>query len=526
MPRLNQARIVIAGDPTHSKKLAATLIKAGHPVREAGTPDECRRIVDSEVPDVVVIHCLPAESGGLELCRQLRQNPCSAGAAILLISAAFSKSAERVVGLEAGADGCLAEPVEAAELLAQVDCLARLRQVETKLRESEERFRLATEAINGLIYDWNVPADLTRRSAGMAEFLGWRAEEVPEDSRWWPEQIHPDDTARVLQRFHDAVAHQVPACSHEYRVRHKLGHYLWIWDSNRIVYDAQGRVARVIGCVVSIEEQKRADQALHRAKEELARANQDLERKVEERTAKLQETVAELESWSYSIAHDMRAPLRTMHGYSKLLAEEHGPKLEPAARYYLQRIDAATQRLDQYIRDLLDYGKVVRGELPLDSVDAAALLGEIVTTYPDFQPARCDIQVIGGLPPVQANAAALTQVISNLLDNAVKFAKPGAFPRVRVRGEEIDGRVRLWFEDEGIGIDDRSHKRIFGIFQSLHPHGQYEGTGIGLAIVRRAVERMGGKVGVQSEPDRGSRFWVELQKGTQEPHLQDAFQDS
>jgi PAS domain S-box-containing protein len=519
MRRPNQARVVVTGEAAQSNKLARILTAAGHPVREARAPGDCLKIIGEEASDVIVIHCPPAQSGGLELCRQLRENPYSAGAAVLLISPAFSKSAERVAGLEAGADACLAEPIETAELLAQVDCLARLRRVETKLRKSEERFRLATEAINGLIYDWNVHANTTKRSAGMAEFLGWRAEEVPEDSRWWPEQIHPEDAETVLQRFRDAVARQLPACSHEYRVRHKLGHYLWIWDSNRIVYDALAKAVRVIGCVVSIEEQKRADQALRKAKEELARANQDLERKVEERTGKLQETVAELESWSYSIAHDMRAPLRTMHGYSRLLAEEYGPKLEPAARYYLQRIDAATQRLDQYIRDLLDYGKVVRGDLPMASVDAASLIDEIVTTYPDFQPARCDIQVVNGLPPVQANAAALTQVISNLLDNAVKFAKPGTFPHVRIRAEEINGWVRLWFEDEGIGIDGRAHKRIFGIFQSLHPHGAYEGTGIGLAIVRRAVERMGGKVGVQSEPGQGSRFWVDLKKGTKETGL-------
>jgi PAS domain S-box-containing protein len=516
MRRLNHARVVIAAEPSQSYKFARILTDAGHPVREASTPDDCLKIVANELPDLIVIHCPPSNSGGLDLCRKLRENPFSAGTAVLLISPVFSKSAERVAALEAGADACLAEPVDAAELLAQVECLARLRRVEAKLRESEERFRLATEAINGLIYDWNVPAGTTRRSAGMAEFLGWRTEEVPEASGWWPEQIHPDDAVTVLKRFRDAAAGQLPACSHEYRVRHKLGHYLWIWDSNRIVYDAQGQAARVIGCVVSIEEQKRADHELRKAKEELARANLVLEHKVEERTAKLHETVGELESWSYSIAHDMRAPLRTMHGYSKLLAEEHGPKLEPAARYYLQRIDAATQRLDQYIRDLLDYGKVVRGDLPIASVDSASLIDEIVTTYPDFQPARCDIQILGALPPVLANAAALTQVISNLLDNAVKFAKPGAFPHVRIRSEEIDGWIRLWFEDEGIGIDGRAHKRIFGIFQSLHPHGAYEGTGIGLAIVRRAVERMGGKVGVQSEPGHGSRFWVDLKKGINE----------
>jgi PAS domain S-box-containing protein len=513
MQRPNQARVVVMGEELHRRNLTRTLVQSGYSVREASTADECLRILADEAPEVVIIHSAPADPVGLVLCQKLRGNPYTAGAGVLLISTALSKSAERVAGLDAGANACLAEPVDHAELLAQVESVLRLRQVETKLRESEERFRLATEAINGLIYDWDVASDTTRRSAGMAEFLGWRPEEVPENSQWWPEQIHPEDAPGVLQRFRDAVARQASACSHEYRIRHKLGHYLWIWDSNRIVYDVRGKAARVIGCVVSIEEQKRADLALRKAKEELARANRDLEGKVEERTAKLLETVTELESWSYSIAHDMRAPLRTMHGYSKLLAEEHGPKLEPAARYYLQRIDAATQRLDQYIRDLLDYGKVVRGDLPLMSVDAAGLINEIVTTYPDLQPARCDIQIVGSFPPVQANAAALTQVISNLLDNAVKFSKPGALPRVRIRAEEMENRVRLWFEDDGIGIDGRAHKRIFGIFQSLHPHGAYEGTGIGLAIVRRAVERMGGKVGVESEAGKGSRFWVELKAG-------------
>lgn len=520
MPRLNAARIVIMGEQAHSKQLAMVLTHAGHPVRHSSTPSECLHLIGQDVPEVAVIRCPPSEAGGLELCRQLRENPYSAGIAVLLVSSAFSKSAERVAGLEAGADGCLGEPFEPAELLAHVECIVRLRGAETELRESEERFRLATEAINGLIYDWNVASGIARRSAGMAEFLGWRPHEVPEDSRWWPEQIHPEDASTVLGKFDDAIAKQVPAFSHEYRIRHKLGHYLWIWDSNRIVYSASGKPVRVIGCVVSIDEHKKVEQALRNTKEELARTNKDLERKVEERTAKLQETVAELESWSYSIAHDMRAPLRTMHGYSKLLAEEHGPKLEPAARYYLQRIDAATQRLDQYIRDLLDYGKVVRGELPLVSVDAGELINEIVTTYPDLQPARCDIQVVGSLPPVQANAAALTQVISNLLDNAIKFVKPGAFPRVRIRSEQMSKWVRLWFEDDGIGIDGRAHKRIFGIFQSLHPHGTYDGTGIGLAIVRRAVERMGGKVGVQSEPGHGSRFWVELKSGTNQPDVE------
>src|ERR1051325_10872798 len=135
MPRLNQARVVIVGDPSNCKELTRILTHVGHPFRAAQTAGECLRIMGDELPDVLLIHCPPAESAGLELCSKLRENPYSAGAAVILISSAFSRSAERVAGLEAGADACLTEPLESAELLAQVDCLARLRRVEMRSEE-------------------------------------------------------------------------------------------------------------------------------------------------------------------------------------------------------------------------------------------------------------------------------------------------------------------------------------------------------------------------------------------------------
>ncbi len=374
----------------------------------------------------------------------------------------------------------------------------------------EERFRLATEAMDGLVYDWDLLAGTARRSVGMASFLGWLPEEVPSDSEWWPAQIHPDDAAAVHRHFEEAVARQAKDCRQEYRFRHKDGHYLWIWDSNRIVYSAEGKPVRVIGCAVSIDERKRAEQELVRTKEELARVNAELETKVSERTAKLVEIVRELESWSYSIAHDLRAPLRSMRSFSSLLLDEYRPHLDSLGQEYLKRIDSAAMRMDAYLRDLLQYGKLGSGDFPLVTVDSGSLLDELVATYPNLQGPGIVIRVNRPLPRVQANVSALTQVFSNLMDNAVKFVEKGKSAEVVIRGEESDGWVRLWFEDNGIGIAPSARERIFEMFQRLHPVSLYDGTGMGLAIVRRAVQRMGGRVGVESAPGHGSRFWVEL----------------
>lgn len=252
---------------------------------------------------------------------------------------------------------------------------------------------------------------------------------------------------------------------------------------------------------------------LRQAQRDLQQANAELEQKVAERTGRLRETVADLEAFSYSIAHDMRAPLRSMRGFAAVLEADYGERLDAPAKGYLARIGASAERLDRLIRDVLDYSKIVRGELPMERVDSHKLISEIIDSYPDFQAPQVEVSIAEDLPPVRANQAALTQVVSNLLGNAVKFVAPGVKPKVSIRATD-DGNehLRFWFEDNGIGISPSGQQRLFQMFQRLNPPGHFDGTGIGLAIVRKAVERMGGRVGVQSEPGKGSRFWVELKK--------------
>jgi signal transduction histidine kinase len=236
-----------------------------------------------------------------------------------------------------------------------------------------------------------------------------------------------------------------------------------------------------------------------------------LEQKVDERTAELNEKVAELESFSYSISHDMRQPLRAMQAFAQILTEDYGDRLDERGRKYLERIRSAAVRLDHLIRDVLTYSRITRSNSPFVVIDLDKLLREVVDGYPELRRAR--IEISNSLAFVRGHEVPLTQCISNLLGNAVKFVEPGEEPKVHVWTDHRDQFVRLWIEDEGIGIAPEDRERIFQIFSRVHHEKAYEGTGIGLSIVRKAIERMGGRVGVESELGKGSRFWIELPKG-------------
>ncbi|HKY07613.1 MAG TPA: ATP-binding protein [Candidatus Binatia bacterium] len=231
---------------------------------------------------------------------------------------------------------------------------------------------------------------------------------------------------------------------------------------------------------------------------------------VEQRTVTLQETIGELEAFSYSISHDMRAPLRAMQGYAKALLADYDGRLDAEAKHYLDRIFRGANRLDLLIQDVLAYSRVAKGEIALRPVDLERLVDDIIAANPEFQAPLARISVEGPLHRVLGHDAYLTQCVTNLLGNAVKFVPPGVVPEVRIRTERVDGKIRIWFEDNGIGIDPLHRGRIFQIFGQVHPGKKYGGTGIGLAIVRKAVQRMNGEVGVESELNRGSRFWLLL----------------
>lgn len=249
---------------------------------------------------------------------------------------------------------------------------------------------------------------------------------------------------------------------------------------------------------------------------------EQLEHKVEERTAQLEASVKrlqsvnrELETFTYSASHDLRTPLRGIEGFSALLLEEHGDKLDEQGREYLQRIQLATLHMSQLISDLLAYAHLEQMTEWIESVDLGKLVMEVSKPFSHTLEARQG-QLLLGVPPglqVMADPKGLSMALRNLMDNAIKFTPAARAPEIRIEAIEQPSTVLLRVRDRGLGFDMKHHDRIFGMFQRLHRQDQIPGTGIGLAMVHKAVERMGGRIWADSVPGEGTTFHIELPRG-------------
>ncbi|HWQ90863.1 MAG TPA: chemotaxis protein CheB [Clostridia bacterium] len=378
------------------------------------------------------------------------------------------------------------------------DLTAR-QEAQEALRQSEERYRALAEHVPQLIWTSTPEGQFDYLNQQWANYTGVAA--ASHLGRGWLEAVHPDDRDRTSDCWKAALDRQQDL-QLDYRLKNAAGDYRWFEVRGVPLLDAEGRLMKWFGTCTDIEDRKRAREALERA--------------VTERTAALRETVHELEAFSYSLGHDLRAPLRTMKGYAELLAEGHGSQLDARGRDFLERISSAASRMDTLVQDVLSYTQVLRVNTPLAPVNLDKLVREIIQTYPEFQPPQVELEIEGTLPVVEAHPGFLTQSLSNLLNNAIKFVPPEAVPRVKIwaedRAHEARGFVRLWIADNGIGIATEDQTRIFRMFERVHAAAEYEGTGIGLTIVRKAVERMGGRVGLESAPGEGSKFWIELRK--------------
>ncbi len=364
------------------------------------------------------------------------------------------------------------------------------KKIEEALRESERRVRTFFESdMMGAIY-WNMDGEITAANDKFLQMMGYSRQELLERQVNWARMPPPEYRHLDEQAIADLKATGVDEPYEKEYIR-KDGTRLPILIGAAML---DNRHHEGVAFVLDITERKKFQA--------------ELERLVAERTAKLQELVGELEHFSYTITHDMRAPLRAMQGFAELMSESCAACDQQETQGFLRRIRTSAARMDSLITDALNYSRTVRQELAVLPVDAGALLRGMLDSYPEFQPSRAQVEIGRELPLVMANEAGLTQCFSNLLNNAVKFVKPGQMPRVRIWAEPRDSWVRIWFEDEGIGIPRTMQPRVFDMFS--RGHQDYEGTGIGLALVRKVMDRMGGKVGVESEEGKGSRFWLEL----------------
>jgi PAS domain S-box-containing protein len=372
--------------------------------------------------------------------------------------------------------------------------IERRREIDRGLRASEARYRLLVDrnlaAIartrrDGVVLECNEAMVRLVGCASREEVLGMNASQFYAD---------PAEREHLVSGFAPGGG----VVDREVRFRRKNGELIWV-SITFLEYEDEGQPS-FEAVMLDITDRKATSARIEELNAALARQNHDLGAANQE-----------LDAFSYSISHDLRAPLRAMQGFSEALLEDYGERLDATGHDYARRIVAASRQMDALIQDLLAYSRLVRAEVSLDPVSLETVVDEACGAL------EIEVKELGGeiaverpLGRVLAHRAVLGQIVTNLLSNAVKFTKPDTPPRVRVRSESAHGRVRLWVEDNGIGIASEHRERVFRAFERLHGMQQYPGTGIGLAIVQKGAARLGGQAGVESEPGAGSRFWVEL----------------
>src|SRR5580658_4730261 len=364
---------------------------------------------------------------------------------------------------------------------------------EQTLRDGERRFRELADSMPQIVWEADPEGHFDYYDRRWYQFTG-RPEGIRGDESW-ADVVHPDDQKECLERWDSATRSGDPY-EIEYRLREKTGVYHWFLRRALPVRDPEGRITRWFGTCTDIDAVKHKEEGLRRATAETDASNR------------------ELEAFSYSVAHDLRAPLRSIDGFSQAILEDNGEQLDAQGKSNLSRVRAAAQRMALLIDALLSLSSVSRAEIRIEEVNLTLLARAIGERLAEADPGR-DVEIVvqEGLV-AEGDAKLLTAVMENLLANAWKFTSQRPKARIEIGLTSKDGQPAYFVRDSGAGFDMAFAKKLFGAFQRLHPATEFPGTGIGLATVHRIVRRHGGHVWAESEVDRGATFFFTLGRRT------------
>ncbi|BAN35672.1 PAS/PAC sensor signal transduction histidine kinase [Sulfuricella denitrificans skB26] len=499
--------LIVEDGPLMAEALKLQLIDCGYQIAAlVSNGEEAVKQTQASPPDLVLMDIvLPGKMDGIEAANKIRE---SCDIPVLYLTAyaddAFFQRAQVTEPyaylLKPSSPREIQLAIEIALYRHKTERTARtkLEKAVTKrtaeLEQAQRRITSILENISDAFVSLDADWHYTYVNAKAGEFFGHKPETLIGKHIWteFPEGVGQP----FYHAYHKAMAEQTPIELEAYYPPWER------WFENRIYPSKEGLSI----FFHDITERKKT--AL-----ELATYRDHLEKMVEVRTADLEATNRELEAFSYSVSHDLRAPLRAMQGFAQALEEDYGAKLGSTGLDYIQRIVTSAQRMDTLIQDLLAYSQLARADIEIKPVSLTGAVMEALDQLDvEIKQSGAQITVAPSLSEVIGHAPTLAQIISNLLGNAIKFVPSGTRPSVEVWTEERGERVRLWVADNGIGISPEHQKRIFRVFERLHGVETYPGTGIGLAIVRKGAERMGGEAGVEAMVGKGSRFWVELGK--------------
>lgn len=389
-------------------------------------------------------------------------------------------------------------------VLSTTKDITQRKLAEEALRESEEKFRILIESIPLPVTYVSLLGEITFRNDRFQQVLGYTHEEVPTVKEWWA-KAYPDETYRqqVIKNWDRAVENAIKTNTDiepiEYNITCKDGIERTFIVSGIIIDD------NLLITFIDITDRKKAE-------EEVRKLNETLELRVEERTAQLQEANQELEAFSYSVSHDLRAPLRHINGFVDLLTENYADLLPEKGKHYLEVIINSSRHMGMLIDDLLQFSRTGRQEMQEIDLNMNAVLREVLNSLEHDVENRKIEWNTDVLPNIKGDHSLLRMVWHNLLSNAVKFTKAKDPAQIQIGFSEDEKEHTFFVRDNGAGFDMRFAHKLFGVFQRLHSTREFEGTGIGLANVRRIILKHGGRTWAESQPNEGATFYFTIPK--------------
>lgn len=362
-----------------------------------------------------------------------------------------------------------------------------------------------SQATDDVLWDWNLLTNELHWGEGFFRTFHYDREEVDAQIESWTSRLHPEDRERVLSSIHGCIDSGGQKWSDEYRFLTKGGGYMYVLDRGFVQRDAGGRPVRMVGAMMDVTIRKKADEAVRGL-------NQELERRVQQRTQEIEASKEVLEAFSYSVSHDLRAPLRHITGFLQLLSRGNLERLDEEGKRYLAIILNAAEKMGALIDALLSFSRMGRKDIEIQTVDLNAIIADNVKVLVPEQNGRDVVWTIAEMPPIEADPVLIRQALQNLLDNALKFTRPRHPARIEVGWTDAPGERIFYVKDNGVGFEMRYVDKLFGVFQRLHTEREFEGNGVGLANVRRIVMRHGGRVWAEGEPDKGAAFYFALPK--------------
>ena len=371
------------------------------------------------------------------------------------------------------------------------------------VRSSNQNYDMVAKATNDAIWDWNVVTnEIMRTGNGLETLFGYQLTEAATESNFWHKRIHPDDLPGFLER--QSALMKDPAQLYwedEYRFRKKDGNYAYVFDKGYIIRDDAGKAIRLIGATRDITDRKESEALLL-----------ELNNRLKQRADELAASNIELERFAYIASHDMQEPLRMITSFLQLFKKKYEDQIDETAEQYINFAVDGADRMKKLIMDLLEYSRVGSNKDDLSEIDTNLLLKEVVNVFVSRIDEMNANIIVDPLPQlVTANRTQLFQLFQNLIGNALKY-HTGESPVVHIQGREEENQFVFSVRDNGIGIKPIFFEKIFVLFQRLHHKNEYSGTGIGLAICKKIVERHGGRIWVESEPGKGSCFYFSISK--------------